>query len=298
MKLFKLFNKKNDNDDYDSEYLEMSREECMDAFFNDHLVENDKDKDKEVRVRNSNQIIAVWGSPGSGKTTISTKLALELSKEKLNVIVVYEDENCPAIPTLIADPKGKHNNKSLGNVLLNNSEQRIIKENLITLEKNKYLGLLGYRKGENYNSYPEYVKEKVTDLFLQLRHLADYIIIDCSSQLYMNIFTNTALEQADKVLTLATADLKSLSYFNSTLPILANSLFKMDEQLIAISNIRDHQPKETINDLLKGKGYYLEFIEEITQQDAEQRMFEELNDKKSEGFKDILKKLMEEIIYE
>ena len=34
------------------------------------------------------QMLAVWGSPGSGKTVTAVKLAAELSKKKKNVVVV------------------------------------------------------------------------------------------------------------------------------------------------------------------------------------------------------------------
>ena len=38
-----------------------------------------------------NKIIAVMGSPGSGKTTASIKLAAELAEKKKNVILVFCD---------------------------------------------------------------------------------------------------------------------------------------------------------------------------------------------------------------
>ena len=59
------------------------------------------------------KIIAVWGSPSSGKSTFSIKLAKELASKKKNVIIVFADNNCPVIPTLIQ----KENSKSLGNIL-------------------------------------------------------------------------------------------------------------------------------------------------------------------------------------
>ena len=37
------------------------------------------------------QMLAVWGSPGGGKTVTAVKLALELSKRKKNVVLVFTD---------------------------------------------------------------------------------------------------------------------------------------------------------------------------------------------------------------
>ena len=47
---------------------------------------------------NSKKILAVWGSPSSGKTLTSLKLANILSRGKKNVIVVFGDPFIPTIP--------------------------------------------------------------------------------------------------------------------------------------------------------------------------------------------------------
>ena len=41
------------------------------------------------------QMLAVWGSPGGGKTVTAVKLALELSKRKKNVVLVFTDLTAP-----------------------------------------------------------------------------------------------------------------------------------------------------------------------------------------------------------
>ena len=49
------------------------------------------------------KMIAVWGSPGSGKTTLSVKLAEALynrSRGKNSVIVVFTDIVTPSIPAV------------------------------------------------------------------------------------------------------------------------------------------------------------------------------------------------------
>ena len=47
------------------------------------------------------KIIAVWGSPNSGKTTFATKLARAIYEEyQATVIVVYTDNESPTLPII------------------------------------------------------------------------------------------------------------------------------------------------------------------------------------------------------
>ena len=40
-----------------------------------------------------NQVLAVWGSPGSGKSTVAVKLARYLAGKKRNVVLLTETVN-------------------------------------------------------------------------------------------------------------------------------------------------------------------------------------------------------------
>ena len=46
-------------------------------------------------------MLAVVGSPGSGKTTISIKTAQEIAKHHKNVIVVFADPFVPVLPFVL-----------------------------------------------------------------------------------------------------------------------------------------------------------------------------------------------------
>ena len=48
-----------------------------------------------------------------------------------------------------------------------------------------------------------------------LRHIADYVIVDCTSVLTGNVLATAALEVADDVLRVCGCDLKAISYFAS-----------------------------------------------------------------------------------
>ena len=249
-------------------------------------------------VANNNQLIAVWGSPNSGKTTLAVNIAKELAKNKKNVLIVHNDIICPTIPTLIPGLKDENLDRSLGKVLSNSTiDQKTILDNLITIKDNSYIALLGYQKGENPLTYPEYIREKAVDLLVLLRHLADYIIIDCSSMITEDILTATALEFADKVITISTADFKGLSYFKSTLPLLMDTRFKSDNHLKIVSNIKEFQDGNTINDVLRGSNIYLNYTSEIENQNTQGKLFEKLTDKDSESYKLGLNKIVKEVFY-
>ena len=51
------------------------------------------------------QMLAVWGSPGGGKTVTAVKLALELSKRKKNVVLVFTDVTAPTLPAVVSEKK-------------------------------------------------------------------------------------------------------------------------------------------------------------------------------------------------
>ena len=48
--------------------------------------------------RQDNQVLAVWGSPSSGKTIMSVKLARYIASQKKNVILVLADMSAPPLP--------------------------------------------------------------------------------------------------------------------------------------------------------------------------------------------------------
>lgn len=240
-------------------------------------------------------MIAVWGSPSSGKTTTAIKLALEISKAKKNVIVVFDDIFCPSIPVLLPFFDGKA--KSIGKVLTSSSmEQKSILENLISpIEDNSNIAFLGYTKGENPLTYAEYTQERATDFLILLKHLTDYVIIDCSSVITESIITLLSLEMADKVIRLTTADFKGISYFNSILPLLMDQKFKTDEHIKVISNVKDYQAEEEVNSLIKGRGIYIPYSNEVEKQYIESNLFEDLRTKSGRAYEKVIQKIQEVI---
>lgn len=246
---------------------------------------------------NNNQIIALWGNPDAGKTTVSIKLAKELSIKKKNVIVVFCDVLLPSIMTIL--PYVKAENKSLGSIL---SALEITQEDILskcsTLEKNPYISLLGYSHGDNIFTYASYSKERAVDFLILLRHLADYVIIDCSSVFAYDTLSAVALEMADNVVRLCSSNLKAASYFTSYLPLLADRRFNVDRHIKVLSKVKENEPKDQIIEMYTGVKYELPYTEEIQNQFLSASLFNELKDKNSLEYKNTIRDLSEYIIDE
>ena len=63
----------------------------------------EKNKINKLELKD-NHLIAIWGSPGSGKTTLAVKTAKELQKKE-NVIILHDDV-LPNYTNSIAKYKG------------------------------------------------------------------------------------------------------------------------------------------------------------------------------------------------
>ncbi len=146
-------------------------------------------------------ILAVWGSPGSGKTVTAVKIAKYLADKKRNVVLVLCDMTAPMLPC-ICPPSEIESEHSLGSVLAaTHVTEPLIKHNLVTLKKNSYLTILGMKKGENEYTYPPYSEVQAKELLCELRRVAPFIVVDCSSYIANDILSALALMEADSACT-------------------------------------------------------------------------------------------------
>ena len=84
----------------------------------------------------SGGMLAVWGSPGSGKTVTAVKIAKMLSAKKKNVILLLCDMTAPMLPC-ICSPDELECERSLGNILAAvRIGENLIKHNLAIVLNN------------------------------------------------------------------------------------------------------------------------------------------------------------------
>lgn len=240
-------------------------------------------------------ILAVWGSPGSGKTVTAVKIAKYLADRKKNVVLLLCDMTAPMLPC-ICPPSELECEHSLGSILAaTHVTEALIKHNLVTLKKNRYLTILGMKKGENEYTYPPYEQIQAQELMDGLREIAPFVVVDCSSYIANDILSAVALMEADSVMRLANADLKSVSYLSSQLPLLRDSKWDADKQYKVASNVKPQQAGEHIGQALGSVAFTLTHSQELEEQYLAGNLLMDLSLKDSRLFRKEIEKIVKEV---
>lgn len=245
--------------------------------------------------KNENQMLAVWGSPGSGKTTVAVKLAARLAVQKRDVALLLCDMNTPMLPC-ICPPGDLEEEHSLGSILAAaRVSESLVRHNCMVHKRFKHLTILGMRKGENEYTYPPYERAQAEELLKCLRNIAPYIIIDCGSYIANDILSAIALLEADAVLRLVNCDLKSISYLSSQLPLLRESKWDADKQYKVASNVYPNEASDHIERVLGSVAFQIPHSEEVKGQVLEGNLLKELGMKESRGFRKSLEAVTKEV---
>ncbi|MBP9989776.1 MAG: ATP-binding protein [Ruminococcus sp.] len=114
------------------------------------------------------KIIAVYGSPGSGKTSLSLMLARELylkASDKGKVIFLSSDLNVPSIGLIF--PNYKPDEIGTLSAVLDStdiSENNLLK-NSVTIKSLNNFCCLGFKSGDNRYSFPVPTQNKLNSMF-------------------------------------------------------------------------------------------------------------------------------------
>lgn len=112
-------------------------------FMKNSLFQRNLEQEREEEMPEEGGVLAVWGSPSSGKTVVSVKLAEHLAKKKRNVILILADMITPPLPYLCA-PSDIEQERSLGSILAaSHVTENLIKKNCMFYRKNDYLSMVG-----------------------------------------------------------------------------------------------------------------------------------------------------------
>ncbi len=267
----------------------------MNFLKNSIFTRKNKEEQQEYESENDNQMLAVWGSPSSGKTTVAVKIAARLAMQKRDVALLLCDMNTPMLPC-ICPPGDLEEEHSLGSILAaTHVSESLVRHNCITHKHFRHLTILGMRKGENEYTYPPYERTQAEELLQCLRRIAPYIVIDCGSYIANDILSAIALMEADAVLRLVNCDLKSISYLSSQLPLLRESKWDADKQYKIASNVRPNEASSHMEQVLGSVSFQIPHSEEVFTQFLEGKLFGELTRKDSRGFRKSMEAITKEV---
>jgi len=243
----------------------------------------------------SGGILAVWGSPGSGKSITAVKLAKALADKKKNVVLLLCDMTAPMLPC-VCPASELDCERSLGSILaVPHISDALIKNHCVTHKRMSYLTLLGMKKGENEYTYPPYTEQQATELLDGLRTLAPYVVVDCGSYIANDILSAVALMESDSILRLANCDLKSVSYFSSQLPLLKDTGWDADKQYKVASNVKPQQAAEHIGKVLGSVAFKLPYSQELEEQYLAGTLLSDLTMKDSRPYRKELDRILKEV---
>lgn len=221
------------------------------------------------------KIITVWGNSGSGKTTFSCMLAKHLTRNKQKAIVICPDAATPILPILYPN-ENVETTMSLGNILsaieINNA---LVASKVVLYKPYPFIGVLGFTAGENPLSYPEPEYEQVLALIRAATSLVDYLILDCTSSV-VSVFTPAAIEAADVVVRILTADLFGMYYQKAHQPLMQDVRFKLDQHISFAGKARPFQAIDEMGHLIGGFDGVLPYNKEIERGAASGEMFSSL----------------------
>lgn len=241
------------------------------------------------------KVIAIWGTPNSGKTTFATKLARSIYDEyQATVIVVYADNETPMLPVIFPTYK-KEDLCSVGAVLSKTDiDKHEVVKHMVTVKDSQNFAFLGFTDGENRYTYPSFDATKVRSFYSVLTTLADYVIIDCTSSL-KNPLSKVAVREADEVIRLSAPTLKSVSYLASQLPLYMDPMFRLEEQIegICVTDEDLYMPIEEAKSHLHDVRFTVPYSKAVKQQMLDGHLYEKVNDRK---FSSKLKAIVDKVV--
>ncbi len=222
------------------------------------------------------KMIAVCGTPNSGKTSVALKLAQEIySSKNKTVLYISSDLSTPAMGYIF--PNGKDADLySIGTVL---DKTDILREDTVKqtvcVKAMANFGFLGYKLGENKYSYARPTEDKVEALFRAARAIAAYIIVDCTNDAD-DLISSMAFSASDVALQVVTPTVKCMAYYAS------NEVPYHTDKLI-IMNVCDNDlylPVDEVKAHFKDVSFVLPYSRELKQQSITGTLSKKLNDRK------------------
>lgn len=225
------------------------------------------------------KFIAFYGSPGSGKTSIALKAAMETYIQTKDEIIAFlsPDMTVPSI-ALLFPGYAPDEVMSLSDIFDNTAiTSESLLKNGVTVKTMKDFFALGFKSGENRFSFPTPTPEKINSLFSALSDVAGYIFVDCTNDESDEI-SKKALAMSDVAVRVISADPKGMSWYSSN----KNSDRTEGENLFNVVNVTERElflPTEEVCTKLHSIAALLPYSRALKQQMLDGRMYDRLSDR-------------------
>lgn len=222
------------------------------------------------------KIITVWGSSGSGKSMFSCVLAKAFTQDKDKAIIINADFSTPMLPVWLPD-QIIETGASIGHVLSSvEIDTALVASKVTVLKAFPFIGVMGYAAGENPLSYPEIKYDMALSLITNAAKLADFVVIDCSSNM-TNFFTPAAIDAADIIVRILTPDLKGINYLKAHQPLLVDARFRYNEHMSLAGMARPFHAIEEMGHIIGGWAGLLPYNKEMDRCATEGGMFKAIS---------------------
>ncbi len=242
---------------------------------------------------NDVQIIAVWGTPNCGKSTVSLKLAKHLADKGKGVLIIMDDPFCPNLPVVTTQPKDA---KSIGALMIAQSiSQQAILSSCVSLAKN--IAVLGYILGDNIYRYVNYSRSRAEELIMLTRHIFDVIIIDCDSRISKSALSAAALEMSDMVVRMMECTRKCISAIESENSLLLENFYKLSKTIGCYSKVTVNQDAIAYQSKYSAR-IILPYCDELEHQMETVQLLDSLSGKQGKKYEVAISNLYKELFEE
>lgn len=201
--------------------------------------------------------IAVWGSPGAGKTFLSTAVAAAIARKNNDTVIIYPDAVCPVIPALFPQTIEKtfsvQDVKSLGKAAtIEDPSVSDFVQQLVPVPGYKRLCAAGYAIDENRLLYPQVTEKDARKIRKVAKGLCNYLVYDCTTDIQNDAFSEEALSNADMVIRVSRGSSKDLSYFMSQYNLTGKLLPDPKKQITVLNAMHAEDPLDELQSFFGG----------------------------------------------
>lgn len=198
-----------------------------------------------------NKVIAVWGNGGSGKSVISLAVANMLTKKDKSVVVINTDKVTPMLRIYLPYLEEIYDTPetSAAPLYSGNINNVQFKRSLHTHPKNSNLGFLALGSHDDVLIYQDnWSNDTINQLvgFIFRLDIVDYIIFDCSCDIFSDNGSLYAIKRADHIIRVTSPDNRGYTYTKTQLRIMTGGDFGVDRNITILNNAHPYSPVEEL----------------------------------------------------